>query len=221
MELVQQLLPFLDSFNRESPRDFTISLCNLDAYNAIDSVNLWPNNRMLLIGEEFSGKSTLAKIWGSKHNAVFLSHGSSLDSLDGTAIIVEDIDALTHDQWLFHLINICGQNSIALLMTSKCMPKYCLQDLQSRMNATFKTVIKSPDDMLIQILLAKYFSEYQILLGQEVINYISKIIDRSYASIKTVVDDINRYSMRLKKPVTINLVKEFVEFSNDYNMRNE
>lgn len=219
MELIQQLLPFSDSFNSENPKDFTISLCNLDAYNSIESVNIWPNNRMLIVGEDFSGKTTLAKIWQTKHSASFLEQSVSLEEIEASAIIIEDIDLCTNETWLFHLINTCSQNSISLLMTAKQMPKYSLQDLQSRINATFKTVIKSPDDTLIQILLAKYFYEYQILLNQEVIYYISKVIDRSYASIKNIVDEINAYSMRLKKPITIHLVKEFLDSNNKYNTR--
>ncbi len=202
-------MPFEDGSSGQD--NFIVSLCNINAYNAIIKQKLWPNNRILILGEAGSGKSHLAKIWAQKIGAKFFKEPfERLYDISCTAAIVEDVDTLDKDDELFHLINYCSEQRIDLMMTARCMPKSELQDLRSRLNATHKILIKSPDDELVKILLYKYFSINQIHVDADVFDYIRSRIERSFSAITHFAELFNTMSLKQKRPITIPFVKSIL-----------
>ena len=135
--------------------DFIVSCCNLEAFNLLHNSISWHDNRLIILGEEGSGKTHLTKIWQQESSAVVLREGYDFSALDGTktSIIIEDIEQIKNEEYLFHLINFAKNNSESLLMTASSSPCFKLNDLQSRINATHKALIKKPDDELISIVL--------------------------------------------------------------------
>jgi chromosomal replication initiation ATPase DnaA len=211
----QEVLPMIFEATNSANDDFILSLCNIEAYNSITGKKLWPNNRLLILGEPSSGKSHLAKIWSDRASAI--SFNGSLECLyqnTSDAIIAENIDMLSNEADLFHLINYCMQEGRALLMTARTLPSFKLRDLTSRLNATQKVLIKAPDDELVMILLRKYFTDNQIYLDNEVFEYIGNRIERSFAAIADLVKSLNTASLKQQRAITIPFVKSIIENNN-------
>jgi chromosomal replication initiation ATPase DnaA len=86
-----------------------------------------------------------------------------------------------------------------------------LPDLKSRILASPAVALASPDDQLMAVVLTKLFSDRQIFVPQDVMQFILTRIERSFAALRSVVDDIDRAALAQKRPVTIPLVKEVLQ----------
>ncbi len=196
--------PLIEEFFEE---DFIISYSNIEAYNAINHFESWADKRLLLIGEQGSGKSHIARIFSHRANAQILNLPLDLVSLPKENLIIEDIQN-TDPESLFHIINLCKNNHANLLLTASSLPEFTLPDLQSRINATTKILIKSPDEILFRAILHKHFVQRQINLDQEILDYLSIRLTRGYAAIKEFVALVDQYSLVSKRRITIPLIKK-------------
>ena len=203
-----------EDFSKDS---FRVSYCNLEAYRAINTEQ-WHNNKVLIMGEGGSGKSHLAKMWQNLVGAVYIVFGNDLfDSLynrDAKAFIcenIENIKDLDSEIRLFHLINFANDNNKKLLLTASHYPSFKLKDLKSRIAATYKVLIKQPDDSLLRIIIERHFSERQLRVNAEVIDYLIVRVERSFHAVKQIVEKIDRLSLAKKSNITIPLVKAVIE----------
>ena len=71
------------------------------------------------------------------------------------------------------------------------MPKINLADLASRINSVNKIDILMIDDELMRILIFKQFSNLSILINDDVINYLIKILPREFSKILSIISKIN------------------------------
>ncbi|MCE2992049.1 MAG: hypothetical protein LW825_03910 [Candidatus Jidaibacter sp.] len=210
----QEILPIAINDANLGEDNFVVSMCNIDAYNALTKQSIWPENRLLILGEEGSGKTHLAKIWAKKAGARYFQEPfEHLYHSASSTVIAEDIENLS-EQELFHLINYCAQERISLLMTARVLPNFKLRDLQSRINATGKMLIRAPDDELVEILMRKYFYLNQVKVDQEVFDFIIRRVDRSFTAITKLTAALNVASLKEKRAITIPLVKEVLDQSN-------
>jgi chromosomal replication initiation ATPase DnaA len=85
-----------------------------------------------------------------------------------------------------------------------------LPDLKSRLMAAPAAELGSPDDTLMAVVLTKLFSDRQIFVPQEVIEFILPRIERSFLSLRDIADKIDRRALAEKRPVTVPLVKEIL-----------
>ncbi len=200
--------------------DFFVSSCNRDAYHIITKDNtIWPNNRLLLVGEKSSGKSHLTYIWQQLTNGIrwnyrvnnaknhilktnFTEFVTKSDKYNYKSQIVEDIDACcrivdpieqrNYEIWLCELINYCSNNEIKLLMTSIGTPLFVLGDLQSRIDSTYTVSISEPDVEIIYVLIQKHMYDRQIKIDPEAIIIITRYIIQTNISYKYIVNVINK-----------------------------
>lgn len=177
--------------------NFIVSSSNSEAYNIITN---WPNSwgvkpydkALLLIGPKSSGKTFLTKIWpGSNHNEIY-----------------EDIDQIKNEEDLLHIFNICAEDNKYLLLTAAAKPQFKLPDLASRINSINKININQPDDKLIKLLIFKLFSNYSLIVNQDVINYLLHQLPRNFAYIENFIGYVNKQALTQKRRVTIPLIKE-------------
>ncbi|MFI4983851.1 MAG: hypothetical protein ACHP6I_01485 [Rickettsiales bacterium] len=196
-------LGFASEYNES---DFILSLCNLDAFNSIIKNANWVNNRFLLIGEEGCGKTHLANIWKTRTNAVELCEGDVFSR--ASAFLIENIERIKNEEYLFHLLNHCQNNSLPLLMTAEKYPAFTLRDLNSRIKATLSAIIKSPDEEFIRVLLHKFFAEQQLLVSEEVLDYLIARVERNFTYLKNLTTTIDKLSLEEKRNITIPFVKE-------------
>ena len=163
------------------------------------------------------GKSHLSNIWLKNNNALNLK--SKLLNLENISninnnILIDDVFNEINEEFLFHLINHVSSNNLKILLTSDIKPisfEFKINDLSSRIKTFYFTEIFKPDDFLIMNLIIKLFSDRQLnLKNHEIINYITKRIDRSFDSVYSLINKIDNYSLSQKREITIPLIKEII-----------
>ncbi|WHQ46635.1 MAG: DnaA/Hda family protein [Candidatus Midichloria sp.] len=207
----QIILPIIADDSSYNVSDFIVSYPNLEAYRAVTSNIIWPQNRLLIIGESGSGKTHLTKIWQQKSGAHYIRDLSQLVSLkESDALIFENLENYQEIE-ILNIINAAFGNKKKLLLTSNYYNYVKLKDLRSRFNSTYKILIKSPDENMVQILIGKMLHDKQIKVSKEILNYISVRVKRSFADIKTFITYLDKLSLSQKRNITINFIKEVLE----------
>ena len=208
-----------ESFEAES---FLISGCNEAAFQMVNGwQKTWNTNTLLLVGEKFSGKTHLSKIWQKLADAKLAKPHNISELLNelkvvGENIIIEDIDELPQEleENFFHLYNCLKQNDNYLLLTS-AKPiydlKFTLPDLRSRISSSLIANIEKPNEEFQKALFQKQFLEQQLKVSLKVIDYITPRIERSFEAIHKIVDILNKKSIETKRNITIPFVKEILD----------
>ena len=83
-----------------------------------------------------------------------------------------------------------------------------LEDLKSRVNSFLYLGIELPTDDLLQVIIAKTFSDNQVKLDPKISNYIINNVERSYDKIFKFLRDIDDLSLSTGKSININLIKK-------------
>jgi chromosomal replication initiation ATPase DnaA len=198
-------LDHAESFARE---DFLSSPCNEDALALIDSWPDWPANAIVLVGPEGSGKTHLATVWAAAAGARVVS-AHALDeaalrpALATGALVVENAVAIADERALFHLINMARQESAYLLFTARTAPStwpIVIPDVSSRLRAMPVVTLQAPDDALLRAVMVKLAADRQLALKQDVVDYLSTHIERSFAAARAAVIELDREALRLGRP---------------------
>ncbi|MFA5593465.1 MAG: DnaA/Hda family protein [Micavibrio sp.] len=203
--------------------DFLIAPNNQDAVAWIDLWPEWPAPALVLYGPVASGKTHLAAVWGEKSNAAYIDFSGLNDSSVRTLaekaehLVIEDADRIIGDvereKGLFHLYNLFKEEGRSLLLTMTEPPirkGFAVPDLASRLRAAPAVAIREPDDVLLGAILVKLFNDRQLRVSQDVVNYITARMERSFSAARRIVDDADRLAMIEKRAVSIPLVKQIL-----------
>ena len=217
--MTDQLILNFPSKNAYLKDDFYVSPSNQDAYNFIDSWPKWMKRIVNIFGPSGSGKTHLASMLKNKTTTLEIQSNKLNDQIffdfkPKEALIIENLDENITENLFFSLWNIVLQDNKYLLITS-VKPlnsyKFKLPDLKSRVNSIINIGINLPSDDLISVILAKNFSDKQIVIEQKHINYIVKRIDRSYEKISEFILTLDKYSLKKGSPFTLKLIKEVLK----------
>ncbi len=206
-----------------APEDFIISDANAEAVNFIDS---WPSANSagskiaILTGPEASGKTHLCYRWLARVKGVILD-----ESAIGTApsekiwpnkasAVLENIQHIKDESALFHLLRHAETSGASLLLTSTLPAKelaFALPDLRSRLLALPTAHINPPDELLLRVFLSKGFTDRQLRVNDEILDYIIKRIERSFAAARDITEKIERVSLENKREITIPFIKKLLD----------
>lgn len=200
--------------------NFYISPSNDDAVSLLQRWPRWDNRVQLLYGPSGSGRTHIAHLWRNESRASFVD--DSVLQLDYLAeyvsqnpfLIVDNADEITCYKGLFHLYNLINEYQGYLLLTAKTPPRLwniALPDLSSRLRSVPATQILAPDDELLCALLIKSFSDLQLKVPENVLNYTIKHMKRSYEGVQEMTAILNRKSLELRRNLTLPLVKQVLE----------
>ena len=213
----QKIIKFMHEKNL-SDNDFFVSKSNKHVYDLLNSWPNWENNLVNICGENFSGKSHLINIFIKKFQGIIFradtfenDNLSKLNSYEN--IILENFDRKNNEKLIYTLINTIEQSNKYLIVTSlKPISEinFDLIDLKSRAKNFLIQSIKKPDDELIFALLLKNFSDRQIIIEKKLINYVVNRIHRSYSKIFDFIYKIDEMSLKKKKSINKNLIKEIL-----------
>lgn len=207
--------------------DFLVTSCNEVAYKAVKLWPYWQHFALNIFGPESSGKTHLAHIW---INHVQRSLGKPIDIplIEATNInmknfnklinnysylVVENMSSDINAEALFHLYNGFNTPEKAILFTSEQpLSKLSLKlaDLRSRLNTVPTAEILMPDDEMLTALIAKLFNDRQIIISQEILDYILNYAERSFDYIARLVAEIDEISWIYGRAVSIPIVKEAI-----------
>jgi len=191
--------------------DFFISASNEHAYDLIEAWPDWPKRALVLTGPSGSGKTHLASIWKGRSGAHIVASadvgaGSVPELAAHSAIVIEDMPGPALDETaLFHFLNLAGEREVALLITSALTPAawtVTLPDLGSRLRALPVVDLKAPDEALLRAVLVKLFADRQLNVDEAVVTYILARMERSIASARLLVEQLDRRALAEKASIT-------------------
>ena len=217
--MTNQLILKFPSKNLYLKEDYYVSTSNKEAYDFVNSWPKWPKKIINIFGPNGSGKTHTASLLKNKTTILKIQSREINDEIFSKfktkeALILEDFDEKISESLFFSLWNKILQDNKYLLITSK-QPitnyKFKLEDLNSRINSCIRIGIKLPSDNLIAVILSKNFSDKQISVKKNQIDYILKRIDRSYEKISKFISILDKYSLKKASPVSLKLIKEVLK----------
>lgn len=200
-------------------QDFFVAPGNAEAVAWIDRWPAWPRPVFALFGPAGCGKSHLAQVFAARSAAQVIGAKdlriTEVGELAQThkAIVLEDGDAGVEETALFHLHNAVIEAGGWLLLTGREAParwSVQLPDLRSRLAAVTAARIDAPDDDMMQAVLIKLFADRQISVSPDVISYLIRHMDRTFATARALVDIADRESLAGQRSVTVPLVKDLL-----------
>ncbi len=183
----------------------------------------WPQSAAVLVGPAGAGKTHLAAVWQQQARARRL-RAADLSTVPGdppgkeeaVALLCDDAEAmLAHagpggEEAFFHLLNRIWHRRGALLMTARRPPARWpvrLRDLASRLHALPVIKILPPDDSLLAVVMVKQLRDRQLEIEPAVVGYVLDRIERSFAAVTTVVEELDRLALAEKRRITVPLAR--------------
>lgn len=203
--------------NSYNEKDFILDSSNEKALLFFNKFPNWENKLINLVGLEKSGKTFLLKILNKKNDFYYLNtfpeNNEEFDKLFNFERFLLDINELNELKF-FSILNHCIIND-KFLVVSSLTPltqlKLSLPDLKSRIKQFYILNIDIPSDQLIYSLILKFFSDNQVIIKKELIEFIVKKIDRSYPRINQFLVKLNDLSIERKKKIDFKLINEIID----------
>ncbi|MCW3480468.1 DnaA regulatory inactivator Hda [Neisseriaceae bacterium JH1-16] len=183
-----------------------------------------PERFVYLWGEAGSGKTHLLKAW--------IAHAESLGRasiyLDGQTetlpdfareasfIAVDHVDALDPDSQitLFSIYNSLKESGEGhLLMAGRQPPMQApvRDDLRTRLGWGLVFEVKGLSDEDKLAALARHAAQRQLAIPEDVYRYLLNHWRRDLASLTRMIDMLDRYSLAMRRPITVPLVKNILQ----------
>jgi DnaA regulatory inactivator Hda len=222
----QQLLLDLACKPNYSKTDFVECPCNWEAVQWIQRWPDWPMKMIAIYGEPGCGKTHLAHIWQEISGARFLTPSDTLNLSPQDAIknwkafVLDDADTLSErdtdtqmipEDWMFHFYNLVKENDADLLICSRQPPTLWgvkLPDLHSRLSTILSVAVNPPDEEALRAVLLKLCSERGMMLSVDIADYILRRVERSFDSIRNLVDTLDHKTLALHRQLTLGLVRD-------------
>lgn len=179
---------------------------NSEAFEFCDAPDTWQGAHLFLLGPPKSGKSLLAK--AAAENGVDIA-----EDLDVELQRCE-LDALRQEAYekdLFHRLNWAAENGGNTLITSRKPAVFlnvAMPDLRSRLLAMPQTTLTQPSDELFRKLLAKHFSDRQVRIEPNALDYLATRVERSHESALLTVTALDKEALRLKKKMSVPFIRQ-------------
>lgn len=216
--LKQYTLPLIQRPNFTSYSYF-VSDSNAQAYKLVEQWPNWPAKRYVVYGPTGYGKTHLGHILSDLTAGVFISAQNITSSTFETiepqrCYIVDDIQAINDPTLLFHFYNLTVENDCPVVYLSNMAPgqhDMGLPDLNSRLRSLALIELPQPDEPLCRAIIKKVFSDLQITVGEEVVDYMLGHMSRSLTDIQHSIQTMNLTSLEQKRKITIPFVKELFD----------
>ncbi|MGJ8594510.1 HdaA/DnaA family protein [Sulfitobacter sp.] len=193
--------------------DFLVAPSNAMAVAMIENWRNWSGAKMVLSGPIGAGKTHLTHVWAEAAQATIINakdlRSDDVPTLAQTSVAVEDVPQISGNAdaqtALFHLHNMVLAEGHTLLLTGTGTVVHWglqLPDLVSRLRGALETSIDAPDDALLSAVLVKLLADRQLMPPPDVIPYLLKRMDRSFAEANRIVAALDQQSLALKRPIT-------------------
>jgi chromosomal replication initiation ATPase DnaA len=93
-----------------------------------------------------------------------------------------------------------------------------LGDLRSRLRAAQAIAVQPADDALLGAVLVKHFADRQLRVAPEVMAYLLRRMERSFAAAAKIAARLDQASLSDKCPVTVPFARRILTESGDYSV---
>ena len=193
---MRQIALPLDELRPGNSSSLIITESNSQIAAALCDSGNWPGRCAILCGPARSGKSLLARYFTAQ--------------ADGE--IIDNADRLSEEH-LFNAWNRAQDSGLPLLLISRFLPsdwEIKLADLRSRLGSALLLQISPPDDELLGQLIQKHMADRGTSISVDVLAYIVRRIERSFAAIEKFARDANAMALAENSAVTMGLVKKLL-----------
>jgi chromosomal replication initiation ATPase DnaA len=197
--------------------DFVVSESNRDAVAWLDRWPEWPGSILAIHGPAGCGKTHLAHVWQMRSHAIFLDvHDLALPSGEANMILEGAVPGGSQkaEEDLFHLINHVRSRGLSLLLLDREAParwRVGLPDIANRLAGLPSIGVETPDDALLGAILRKHFSDRQIRVTPEVIAYLVRRMERSFAAAEQIAAKLDQMAFSRSAPISIKLAREIFD----------
>ncbi len=184
----------LDWPEDERDDEFILSDANAAVARHLEHWALWPVPATILTGPRKSGRSLVGRLFARKTGGRLFDDAWAAD-----------------EEALFHAWNAAMASHRPLLIVADEAPpawRITLPDLASRLTATPRVAILSPDDVLLRALLERGLARRGLAAPPQLVSWLSSRIERSYVGIIAAIDALDRASLSRQHRLTVPLARE-------------
>ena len=218
MKNINQLLLNFKHNKNFNYNDFYVSKSNYYAFQLIEKWPKWEKNILNIYGEKFSGKTHLSNIFIDKNKGIKVEEKDINDEFFKKLklyenIVIDNYFNKLEEKLMYSIFNLVDLDNKYLIINSiNPINKFSfkLNDLKSRAKNCLFAKIDYPDDELMFAIILKNFSDRQIQIDKKIIDFIIKRIDRSYGKIADFIYKVDELSLKKKKAININIIKEIL-----------
>lgn len=203
-----QLALTLPHRSRYRPEDFLVGAANQDAWTWLGRMADWPDRRLMVWGEPGCGKTHLLHVWARRTGAEFRS-AAALTGIpaepDPAGVAIDDAGAPGEEAALLHLLNLCRERGIPVLMAERTPPARWaigLPDLRSRLRAVTAVPILPPDDAFLRALLLRLLADRNLPVAPTLPDWLLRRLPRSPAALCDAVARLDHAALAEHGPVT-------------------
>ena len=201
--------------------DFLVSQCNADAVAWIDRWPDWPVPGLVIWGPVACGKSHLGQVWRARAGAPLVV-ATDLDDREPPdlagehgVVYFDGADSIAgnpqRERVALHVYNLIVERGGHILYSARTPParwQLGLADLRSRLNALPVAAIAPPDDVVLGAVLLKLFTDRQLSVGVDVVQFAVTRMERSFEAAEHLVTAVDRVALASQRRVTIPLLRE-------------
>jgi hypothetical protein len=185
----------LGPLGRKEPSHIVVGAANAEVVEAFRHTASWPFHTAILFGPPRSGKSLLA--------------GWFVQSGLGEAL--DDADRMDETA-LFHRWNRAQESGTGLLLTaSRPDWQVTLPDLGTRLRSALRLDIGTPDDAMLEELIAVHAEQRALALSEDACRYLATRGPRSHLGTEQLVAAIDRLSLERKSAPGPGIWREALE----------
>lgn len=180
------------------------------ALSALRKWKDWPEKQLAVSGDAFSGRSRLARLWAADAGAALVTGDAlsragmdEISRLSVSALTIDDADTISDGRNLLAALNLCRDRGAPVLLTGKGEPGAWFQtppDLRSRLVAMPVAHIGDPDDETLALRLREECARRHLILPDESVDYLAPRMERSWAAVGLVADQVERTKGRAHNP---------------------
>jgi len=202
-----------------SPEKYIVTNSNFYQTSYLSDIKNWKIDKICMIyGPKFSGKTHLSyishkknqnSILINKNNHHLISDHSIFDQKD--MIIIDDIEYL-NEEVIFHFFNYAklSQKFLLLSVEENFLKNIKLKDLKSRIQSIPSFELNFIDEGLLNGIIIKILSDYDISLSYSQLKFISMNLERSFEMINIFTSKIKKFVFENSKKITINQIKNIL-----------